>query len=56
MKSTEWQSLHMTAYKNYMKQRYDEDVDIPYHNIHLLNKIKDEDKFDEVLIHINDVN
>ena len=53
MRDNDWQSLHINAYKNYMKQRYNEDIDIPYHNIHLLNKIKDEEIFDNELIHLN---
>ena len=51
MKHTDWQSLHVDAYKSYMKQRYNEDIDID----NRVYTIDDEEQFDKHLIHIHDV-
>lgn len=52
MKHEDWKSLHISAYKAFMRQKYGGDMEMAINN-HKLDKIleiRDQDKFDNELI------
>jgi len=55
MKYNDWQSLHIDAYRNYIKQRYGDNIEIAVKPTKLdrILEIRDEDKFDNELIKLN---
>lgn len=54
MKYSDWHSLHIDAYKAFMRQRYGDNKEIALSNRKLdkILEIRDEDKFDNELIEL----
>lgn len=52
MKYTDWQSLHINAYKSFMRQKYGGNMEIAVNNKKLdkILEIRDEEQFDKELI------
>ena len=52
MKYKDWQSLHIDAYKSYVRQRYGDNKELAVSNRELdkILEIRDEDMFDNELI------
>ena len=52
MKYSDWHSLHIDAYKAYMRQKYGQDLELAIkpNKLTKILEIRDEDKFDKELI------
>ena len=52
MKSKDWQDLHISAYKDYIRQKYGQDLELAIrpNKLTKILEIRDEDNFDNELI------
>ena len=52
MKHEDWKSLHINAYKDYIRQKYGQDLELAIkpNKLNKILEIRDEDKFDDELI------